>query len=97
MLEDYARDTGEDDLTHLPEILELHDLDLDRPAGSLQQFRERSLNNFSNRCRHQHVFDENNSRELLSEAGIEVMAVELAYPFHIVLLSRFLPSSPGDV
>jgi hypothetical protein len=56
MLEDYARDTGEDDLTHLPEILELHDLELDRPAGSLEQFRERSLNNFSNRCLHQHVF-----------------------------------------
>ena len=93
MLEDYASKMGEDDLSHLPEIMELHDLSLDPGAGSAQEFRERSLNNLSNRCLHHHVFDENNSRELLARVGIKVLAVEQAAPFHIFLLARF-SSSP---
>ncbi len=89
MLEDYESNMGEDDLTHLAEILELHDLRMDLPAGSPEQFRERSENNFSNRCLHHHVFDENNSRELLASVGIEVLSVELAAPHHIFLMGRF--------
>lgn len=91
MMEDYESNMGEDDLSHLPEILKLHDLSLDLPAGSVQEFRERSSNNYSNRCLHHHVFDEKNSRELLSRLGIEVLAVECADPCHIILLSRFSP------
>lgn len=57
LLCDYQNDTDEGDLTHLEEILERHDLKLDRPAGSFQQFKERSLNNSTYRCLHHHVFD----------------------------------------
>jgi hypothetical protein len=38
----YVNDVGEDDLTHLDEILALHDLKRDKPAGTPAQFRERS-------------------------------------------------------
>jgi SAM-dependent methyltransferase len=88
MLDDFEQNTPEDDLTHLPEILQLHDLKLDLPAGSLEEFRRRSLNNFTNRCLHHHVFDEANSRELLTQVGMKVLAVEIALPFHIFLLAR---------
>jgi SAM-dependent methyltransferase len=88
MCDDFEKDTGEDDLTHLPEILEKHDLRLDAAAGSLQDFHKRSLENFSNRCLHHHVFDENNSRELLLKVGFEVLAVDLVLPFHICILAR---------
>ena len=88
MLDDFDRDTGEDDLTHLPEIVKLHDLSMDPPAGTTKEFRQRSLENFTNRCLHHHVFNENNSKELLSAIGIEVLAVETAWPFHIFLLAR---------
>ncbi len=57
LLQDYESKITEDDLTHLEEILKLHDLELDPLAGTLEQFRERSLKNFENRCLHQHVFD----------------------------------------
>ena len=57
LYEDYKKDIGEDDLSHLPEILELHDLSLDPPAGTLEQFKERSLKNYDNRGLHHHVFD----------------------------------------
>ncbi len=59
LLDDYNNNVDEHDLTHLDEILKLHDLKLDPPAGNLEQFRERSLVNFENRCLHHHVFDLN--------------------------------------
>lgn len=88
MLDDFERDTPEDDMTHLSEILSLHDLEMDPPAGSPDDFRQRSLDNFTNRCLHHHVFDENNSTELLSQIGMTVLAVEIALPFHIFLLAH---------
>ena len=69
MFNDFEQNINEDDLTHLPEILGKHDLTMDFAAGSKQDFHRRSLENFSNRCLHHHVFDEHNSRELLYRAG----------------------------
>jgi predicted SAM-dependent methyltransferase len=88
MLSDYDQATGEDDLTHLPEILEKHDLTRDIAAGSWQDFHRRSLDNFSNRCLHHHVFDQRNSRELLSKVGFEVLSLDLAIPPSIFILAR---------
>src|SRR5580704_11223036 len=85
MFEDFERNTPEDDLTHLPEILDKHDISLDPGAGSAEEFRRRSLDNVNNRCLHHHVFDQTNSRELLTRCGMEVLAVELAIPIHIFL------------
>jgi len=88
MIQDFNQNTQEGDLTHLPEILHAHDLSMDLPAGTPEEFRESSLNNFVNRCLHHHVFNEVNSRELLTEAGMDVLAVETALPYHIFLLAR---------
>jgi len=93
MAEDYDRGVCENDLTHVPEILELHDLDRDPGAGSREEFRERSLRNFENRCLHHHVFDEQNSRELLEYAGLSVQVVDVLRPHHIVLFAQ-APDSP---
>ena len=73
LLKDYQNNTSEDDLTHLDEILELHDLEMDKLAGSLEQFRERSLKNFENRALHQHVFDINGLKEIFSYFKYEVL------------------------
>jgi SAM-dependent methyltransferase len=88
MFNDFEQNTNEDDLTHLPEILEKHDLTMDIAAGSKQDFHRRSLENFSNRCLHHHVFDEHNSRELLSRAGFRVLSVETVAPPHICILAQ---------
>ncbi|MBV8629712.1 MAG: hypothetical protein JOZ83_02225 [Silvibacterium sp.] len=89
MLEDFERNVGEDDMTHLDEILAKHDLDRDPYAGTPEQFRLRSLSNKDNRCFHHHVFDEHNSRDLLLAIGIKVLALERAHPFHLFLVARF--------
>src|SRR5271154_2221051 len=88
MLNDFDQGTGEDDLTHLPEILEKHDLTMEIAAGSMEDFRKRSLGNYSNRCLHHHVFDEHNSRELLSKVGFKVLSLDLVVPPHILILAR---------
>jgi SAM-dependent methyltransferase len=91
MLHDYARDMGEDDTTHVAEVVQLHDLAIDGflKTGTLGEFRARCANNVSNRMMHHHVFDESNSRELLTRIGLEVLALELSLPYHIVILARW--------
>jgi SAM-dependent methyltransferase len=88
MMEDYASGTSESDLTHLQEILELHDLSLDPGAGTLDDFHQRSLRNLENRALHHHVFDEHNSRALFEAIELSVKTVELVKPCHIAVLSQ---------
>jgi len=57
LLDDYIQKTTEHDLTHLSEILALHDLSMDPWAGTFAQFEQRCLDNYKNRCLHHHVFD----------------------------------------
>lgn len=73
LLADYRNNTAEDDLEHLEEILALHDLKRDPRAGTMEQFRERSLRNFENRCLHHHVFDLNVLRELFGYFRLSVI------------------------
>ena len=72
LLDDFSHDVGEDDLTHLDEILALHDLPMDPPAGDLEHFRQRSLKNFENRTLHHHVFDVRLIGEMLDHVGFEI-------------------------
>jgi len=59
----YDAGVSEEDLSTLDEILRLHDLTMDRPAGNLAQFKARSLKNSENRCLHHYVY----SPDLLKE------------------------------
>jgi len=59
----YEKNVKEDDLSTLSEILINHDLTMDGPAGTFEQFTKRSLDNFNNRCLHHYVYND----ELLKE------------------------------
>ena len=63
LLSQYEKNVGEEDLSTLPEILMYHDLIMDSPAGNLEEFAKRSLDNFNNRCLHHYVYND----ELLME------------------------------
>lgn len=52
---DYENNVSEDDLSHLDEILAKHDLNMDIKM-SFEEFRNRSNDNYHNRCLHHHVF-----------------------------------------
>jgi len=73
LLEDFKNDTQEDDLTHLEEILALHDLQLDVKAGTPEQFKERSMNNFQHRAMHHHVFSIALLEEIYRHFGLEIL------------------------
>jgi len=61
LLKQYENNVGEDDLSTLPEILEKHDLSLDPGAKDFEYFKQRSYDNYNNRCLHHYVY----SQELL--------------------------------
>ena len=86
--DDAARHTGEDDATHLAEILALHDVARDAGVGSAAEFRERAAQNARNRCLHHHVFDLTLMSAALSDAGWRVLATERARPMHLLALAR---------
>jgi SAM-dependent methyltransferase len=84
LLEDFQNNTQEDDLTHLDEIVALHDLNMDKAAGSLDQFRERSLKNFDNRALHQHIFDISTLKEIFSYFRLEILLTHAGRDYTIL-------------
>ena len=64
-------------MTHLEEILSLHDLAKDPGAGDFQSFRERSKPNVENRCLHQHVFDTRLVVDMVDHMELQILDVEL--------------------
>jgi len=69
LLEDYNNNTNEYDLACLNEVLELHDLSMDLPAGNFENFKQRCLDNYDNRGLHHHVFDLDLMEKMIKFAG----------------------------
>jgi SAM-dependent methyltransferase len=88
LVDDFERGVGEDDLTHLDEILRLHDLGRDPGADDAESFRARALANADNRSMHHHVFDTALARAMVEQAGFEVLRVERPTRMDIVALAR---------
>jgi SAM-dependent methyltransferase len=92
---DRDRHTGEDDLTHLPEVLRLHDLARDPGAPNREVFEQRCHENASTRAMHHHVFDSRAAVQMCREANLEVLALRAKRPHDVFCLCR-VPGSPGD-
>lgn len=88
LIDDYKAGMTEDDLTHLPEILALHDLARDPEAGDMAAFKSRSMRNFENRCLHHHVFDTQLAIDIVEYVGLKIQSVEEIRPHHILLLAQ---------
>lgn len=88
LVTDYENNVTEGDLTHLDEILQLHDLDKDKPAGNLEQFRVRCMDNLKHRAMHQHVFDESLLRQCFTKVCLTVEAFDMVRPFHQIILGQ---------
>lgn len=92
LIEDFEKNVKEDDLTHLPEILKLHDLNLDYAAGNFELLRERSMNNYKNRCLHHHVFNTELVIEIFNYFNLQIISVDPVLPYHIIGMGRKLLS-----
>jgi SAM-dependent methyltransferase len=87
MIQDFERGVGENDVTHLPEILALHDASVDFGIGSNDDFSARSARNYENRALHHHVFNARAAVELVDHARFRIHSVEVARPEHIAILA----------
>ncbi len=79
---------AESDLTHLEEILALHDTGLDPRAGTSAQFHERCARNFLVRAMHHHVFGPVGLVGLFSAAGLRILSFSIERPFHQIVLAQ---------
>jgi SAM-dependent methyltransferase len=86
--QDYETDMQEDDLTHLEEILDLHDYSLSPEIKDREFYYQRSLKNFENRCLHHHVFDEQLLRQVFDFFGVEFLYGDFAPPYHLIVMGR---------
>lgn len=87
LIHDFERQIAEDDLTHLPEILQLHDLRQDPGSTSFATFKARSERNLENRALHHHVFDTRLAIESIDRMRFQIRAVELAHPYNIAIVA----------
>lgn len=85
---DYRNATPETDLTHLEEIVELHDLRRDVAAGEADDFYARCLNNGQYRCMHHHVFSADILARCLEFVGMEIVNLSVEYPNHIICTAK---------
>jgi SAM-dependent methyltransferase len=86
LLYDFDHDTGEDDQTHLNDVLENHDFECD--TVDFQSLKDRSLHNIDNRCLHHHVFDCDLVDKMVQYAGFKIMAKEIYLGIHIVVFAQ---------
>ena len=93
---DFAASTPEDDATHVREFIELCDLRRVPDQLSREAFEQRTLDHTANRTVHHHVFDTDLAVRLLDRAGCQLLWVETALPFHIVLVARANGPEPDN-
>jgi SAM-dependent methyltransferase len=84
LIDDAERGTTEDDLTHLPEVLELHDLTRDQGSPSRELFEQRARENLLTRGMHHHVFVSQTVVQACEAAGLKVLLLRPQLPFDIV-------------
>ena len=88
LIKDCEQKTNEDDLTHLPEILERHDFKKDPGIESAEAFKKRSEHNYENRCLHHHVFDTSLVIEIVHHLDLQIIDVEPLLPSDILIIAR---------
>lgn len=96
LIDDFHKNVREDDMTHLSEVLDLHDLTKDSGAGSVEHFRQRCLRNYANRAMHHHVFDTATAVAMVNHIGFQIRRVDLLKPYHIILLLEVCLNAPDN-
>ena len=86
ILEDFENKVDEDDLYHLEEILNFHDLSRGAAAGTLEQFKYRSSLNYENRCLHHHVFDFDLMEKIFQYLNVEIVHFGFEKPHHNIIV-----------
>lgn len=93
LLDDHEQGISEHDLTHLDEIVALHDYPMTPDTANAEALRARGLQNFENRCLHHHVYDPGLIEQVLRHSGLEPVWATSTATDHLALGRK--PSSRG--
>ena len=88
LVEDLERAMPEDDLTHMAEVLHLHDLRRDPGVDSFDTLKARCETNIETRGMHHHVFDRCLLKEALEYANFSVRFTRNAFAAHIIAVAN---------
>jgi SAM-dependent methyltransferase len=86
VLADFVADVGEDDRTHVEEMLANHNFNR-TPDWSLERLREMVEANTRTRGLHHHVFDLDLVRQMLRHANLELVFARRSLPNHLVAVA----------
>lgn len=84
LLDDFQADIGEDDTSHLDEIISLHNLKRDLSWSSSLEFEKATRKNNELRIAHHHVFDVKLAKELFEHCGFKFRGHEFFMPYNDV-------------
>lgn len=88
LIEDHKKGTGEDDASHFKEIAELTDMRLqDIPLDS-KKVEAMLVHNHKTRGVHQHVFDTGLVVGMFDHLNLQVLSVDQALPFNIIVMGK---------
>ena len=76
LLDDYKMNMGEDDLTHMKEVINLTDFSKAYFDGSKEDFAERCKDNYKYRCIHHHVFDDSLIKKILDYVNLKIIDID---------------------
>ena len=88
IINDYNNKTGEDDMTHLTEVLKMHDLKRDPQAKSYENFVGRCNDNINNRCMHHHVFSQDLLKAMIDFCGLKALQQYTSHTDHFILVTK---------
>lgn len=88
LLDDFTHGTGEDDLTHLEEILEHNDYSMTPDVPDRDSLRAQGLRNLENRGLHHHVFDMALIEQMFAHLGLRTLARTTIASDHIALAQK---------
>jgi SAM-dependent methyltransferase len=93
---DFRANVREDDLTHLDEVLALHDVGLDPWTATQEEFRERCLRNSEIRAIHHHVFSPETLNRMFTRLRMRTLSMSAERPNHIVGFAQKVDEVHGD-
>ena len=82
------RKMGEDDRTHVEEMISLHDFSRDNTSGSKEELFGLIRNNYVTRAVHHHVFSFEVVNEMLKYFSFSIEHQQAVPPFHLVTIAR---------
>ncbi len=85
LIMDFENNIGEDDMTHIDEVLQLHDLRRDPQGQPEKFFIDRSKDNLRNRCLHHHVFSQQLLSQMFEFCGMQTLKQYSSLSDHFIL------------